>query len=50
MNYCDVWHLHHSKLNWKHELSEKIADAVVDAMQCIVPEDTTKSPVDLKYG
>lgn len=35
------------KTKLEHELSEKIADAVVDAMQCIVPEDTTKSPVDL---
>ena len=28
-------------------MADKIADAVVDAMQCITPEDTSRSPVDL---
>mmetsp|Transcript_9661 Transcript_9661/g.21777 ORF Transcript_9661/g.21777 Transcript_9661/m.21777 type:complete len:552 (-) Transcript_9661:198-1853(-) len=35
------------KTKLEHELADKIADAVVDAMQCIVPEDTTLTPVDL---
>ncbi|KAL9187316.1 hypothetical protein ACHAXT_001419 [Thalassiosira profunda] len=35
------------KTKLEHDLAEKIADAVVDAMQCIVPEDTTTNPVDL---
>ena len=35
------------KTKLEHELADKIADAVVDAMQCIVPDDTSQSPVDL---
>mmetsp|Transcript_3694 Transcript_3694/g.7159 ORF Transcript_3694/g.7159 Transcript_3694/m.7159 type:complete len:552 (-) Transcript_3694:295-1950(-) len=35
------------KTKLEHDLADKIADAIVDAMQCIIPEDTTKSPVDL---
>lgn len=35
------------KTKLEHELADKIADAIVDAMQCIVPEDTTHTPVDL---
>ena len=35
------------KTKLDHDLAEKIADAVVDAMRCIVPDDTTNSPVDL---
>jgi len=35
------------KTKLDHDLADKIADAVVEAMQCIIPEDTTKSPVDL---
>mmetsp|Transcript_20324 Transcript_20324/g.37304 ORF Transcript_20324/g.37304 Transcript_20324/m.37304 type:complete len:555 (-) Transcript_20324:63-1727(-) len=35
------------KTKLDHDLAEKIADAIVDAMQCIVPEDTSSSPVDL---
>ncbi|KAL7554354.1 hypothetical protein ACHAWF_018616 [Thalassiosira exigua] len=35
------------KTKLEHDLAEKIADAVVDAIQCVVPEDTTKHPVDL---
>lgn len=35
------------KTKLEHDLAEKIADAIVDAIQCIVPEDMTKTPVDL---
>ena len=35
------------KTKLEHDLADKIADAVVDAMQCITPEDTSQSPVDL---
>mmetsp|Transcript_29244 Transcript_29244/g.69613 ORF Transcript_29244/g.69613 Transcript_29244/m.69613 type:complete len:552 (-) Transcript_29244:34-1689(-) len=35
------------KTKLEADLSEKIADAVVSAIQCVAPEDATESPVDL---
>ena len=35
------------KTKLEHDLADMIADAVVDAIQCIVPEDIANSPVDL---
>jgi len=35
------------KTKLDHDLADKIADAVVDAMLCIVPPDPTAAPVDL---
>jgi len=35
------------KTKLEHDLAEKIADAVVDATRCIVPENVAETPVDL---
>lgn len=35
------------KTKLDHDLADKIADAVVDAMQCIVPPAASEAPVDL---
>ena len=35
------------KTKLEHELADQIATAIVDAIQCIAPLDTTQSPVDL---
>lgn len=35
------------KTKLDHELAEKMTEAVVDAIQCIAPEETTDAPLDL---
>lgn len=35
------------KTKLDHELAEKMTEAVVDAVQCVAPEDMTTSPLDL---
>ncbi|KAL7451477.1 hypothetical protein ACHAWC_003297 [Mediolabrus comicus] len=35
------------KTKLEHDLADQIATAIVDAIQCIAPLDTTQSPVDL---
>lgn len=35
------------KTKLEHDLADQIATAVVDAIQCIAPPDTSKSPIDL---
>eukprot|EP00804_Cyclotella_cryptica_P015697 CCRYP_018920-RA/>CCRYP_018920-RA protein AED:0.22 eAED:0.22 QI:167/1/1/1/1/1/2/198/547 len=35
------------KTKLEHDLADKLSDAIVDAIQCIVPEDTSRSPIDL---